>query len=207
MSIQKKNVQKQKSVKSNDENILVVKRNHMFPTGSWNGIKKTKDSLFVETIFEKKEFLPRSLMEHDPSYKQIIPYLIFNHEDRYFLMQRKAKASEKRLRSKYSLGIGGHIRQEDIQDADIYSWAKREFHEEVDYQGNVAVEFLGILNDDTNDVGKVHVGFVYLLKGDSSEISVKDELQSGDLLTLYECEDLYQHMENWSQIVFDFLSK
>jgi len=205
MDIQKQNLN-QKNVKK-DEIILVVKRKHLFPEKILQGIEKPADNLFVDTILEKKEFLPRSLMEVDFDYKQIIPYLVFNYEDKYFLMQRKAKASEKRLRSKYTLGIGGHIRKDDIKNSDISSWANREFHEEVDYSGNCEVEFIGILNDDSNDVGRVHTGFVYLLKGDSPEISVKQELQSGQLLSVDECLNHYDSMESWSQIVFDFLVK
>lgn len=146
-------------------------------------------------------------MEVDPTYKQIIPYLIFCHEDKYFVMQRQAKATETRLQSKFSLGIGGHIRQEDITGDDIIGWARREFEEEVDYNGSFTVEPLGILNDDSNAVGQVHVGFVYLLKGNSAHIKVKEELKSGELFTLEECMSFYDRMETWSQIVFNFLQQ
>jgi len=205
MQKQKKTVN-QKMLKQ-DENILVVKRAYLFGKSSWFGMQKPKDDSFVQTILSRKEFLPRSLMEHDQTYKQIIPYLIFNYQDTYFLMQRRSKSSEQRLRSKYSLGIGGHIRQEDIKNADVASWARREFHEEVDYKGDLSIEFLGVLNDDSNDVGKVHIGFVYLLKGDNPDICVKQELQSGTLMTLQECANYYDAMENWTQIAFDFLQK
>lgn len=221
-----------------DENILVVKREYLFPVENWQGLKSPKefgfspdfaavqdqsfsqdlgvgkncDSLkqdyghnFLHAIMQKREFLPRSLMEQDYSYKQIIPYLVFRHEDKYFLMQRKAKASETRLKSKYSFGIGGHIRQEDIKTDDIAQWAEREFTEEIEYSGRFEVKFLGVLNDDSNDVGRVHVGFVYLLDGDSCQICVKDELESGILLSLSECEPYYEFMEEWSKIVFNFL--
>jgi len=205
MQKQKKTVN-QKMLKQ-DENILVVRRKYLFDKDSWFGMQKPKDDSFVQTILSRKEFLPRSLMEHDQTYKQIIPYLIFNYQDTYFLMQRRSKSSEQRLRSKYSLGIGGHIRQEDIKNADVASWARREFHEEVDYKGDLSIEFLGVLNDDSNDVGKVHIGFVYLLKGDNPDICVKQELQSGTLMTLQECANYYDAMENWTQIAFDFLQK
>ncbi|MFC1841736.1 hypothetical protein ACFLYA_01570 [Candidatus Dependentiae bacterium] len=204
MENQKQNL-KQNIFLKKDENILVVKRDCLFPLQAWQGIEKPKNDQFLETIMARKEFLPRSLMEHDVSYKQIIPYLVFKHADKYFLMQRKAKASEQRLKSKYSLGIGGHIRQEDIKNADIAHWARREFHEEVDYNGNFEVKFLGILNDDSNDVGKVHVGFVYLLEGNSPDISVKSELQSGQLVTIAACARFYDRMEGWSKIVFDYI--
>ena len=87
-------------------------------------------------------------------------------------MQRKGTASEQRLKNKYSLGIGGHIRQEDMTTNSIFDWARREFHEEVKYAGKLDIEPIGILNDDTNAVGQVHLGLVLLLKGDSEAISL-----------------------------------
>ncbi len=190
-----------------DEHILVVKRTDIFATEetTWQGMKAVDPSYLTTLIHEKKQFLPRSLMETDPCYKQIIPYLVFKHNDTYFLMQRQAKASETRLQSKFSLGIGGHIRHEDMQSDDIVDWARREFHEEVNYKGTFTVQPLGILNDDSNPVGQVHVGFVYLLEGDSATITVHEELKSGTLYTLDECMAFYDRMEPWSQIVIDFL--
>ncbi|MBA3954919.1 hypothetical protein H0X48_06380 [Candidatus Dependentiae bacterium] len=188
-----------------DELILVVKRSKLFPEGDWQGLKQVDSEQYLALIEQEKEFLPRSLMETDPVYKQIIPYLVFTHEGKYFLMQRQSKATEQRLKNKYSLGIGGHIRQEDITSSDIIDWAAREFEEEVDYQGSYSVKTLGILNDDSNAVGEVHVGLVLLLTGNQASISVKSELKSGQLLSLEECLTYYDSMESWTQIVVDFL--
>jgi predicted NUDIX family phosphoesterase len=188
-----------------DEHILVVKRAKLFPKGSWQGLRHVNGSEYLTIIDKEKEFLPRSLMESDVTYKQIIPYLIFTHKDTYFLMQRQAQATEQRLKNKYTLGIGGHIRQEDLTSNNIVEWAQREFEEEVDYQGSYTVEPLGILNDDSNPVGQVHVGFVFLLKGDSNIIEVKSELKSGQLLTFADCQPYYDSMETWSQITLDFI--
>ena len=191
-----------------DELILVVKRSHFFPSekDAWHGLKKMEMESSLTLIQKNKEFLPRSAMELDPNYKQIIPYLIFHHEGRYFLMQRQVKASETRLQNKYTLGIGGHIRQEDLREgATIFDWARREFHEEVSYDGNLIIEPLGVLNDDSNDVGKVHIGFVFLLTGDSGNISVKSELKSGHLVPLSECMEYMSSLETWSQIALQYL--
>lgn len=194
-----------KAFQPHDELILVIKRTDLFPTQAWQGLKSVNYDEYAALIQEKKEFHPRSLMEQDTTYKQIIPYLVFKHADRYFLMQRQAKATETRLQSKYSLGIGGHINQEDITGNDIAAWARREFHEEVNYTGSLKITPLGILNDDSNAVGQVHVGFVFLLEGDKSTISVNAELKSGSLLTLEECAPFYENMETWTQIVYNFL--
>ncbi|MCL4361849.1 hypothetical protein M1446_05850 [Candidatus Dependentiae bacterium] len=191
-----------------DELILVVKRDQLFQEEqAWHGLKEVNFDNYLKVINEKKEFLPRGQMELDANYKQIIPYLLFNFEDKYFLMQRQSKSNESRLASKYSLGIGGHIRQEDLTSNDIIEWSKREFEEEVDYQGNYQVKPLGILNDDNSSVGQVHIGFVLLLIGDSSKIKIKSEHKSGELLTLNECKLYYDKMESWTQFVFDFIKK
>jgi predicted NUDIX family phosphoesterase len=192
--------------KSHDEHILVVKRNTLFKTqAAWTGLKKVNFDNYLAIINANKEFLPRSLMEQDPHYKQIIPYLVFEHQDRYFLMQRTAQATETRLQNKYSLGIGGHIRQEDMSTDSLFDWARREFHEEVEYTNDFEIEPLGILNDDSNDVGKVHLGFVFLLRGKTANIQIKSELKSGQLLTIAECKPFFGAMETWSQMVLQFL--
>jgi predicted NUDIX family phosphoesterase len=201
------NTQQQQNTAKHDELILVVPRESLFfNNDAWHGLKEVNFEQYLNIINEKKEFLPRSMMENDPNYKQIIPYLVYTHDDKYFLMQRKSDASEARLRNKLTLGIGGHIRQEDMSENSLFAWALREFHEEVEYAGNVSVKPLGILNDDSNDVGKVHIGFVFLLQGDSANIAIKSELKSGGLISLDECVAQKECMETWSQFVVDFLN-
>lgn len=191
-----------------DEMVLVVKRNDFFHQDpAWEGLKHVNFDTYLALIQEKKEFLPRGIMETDVRYKQIIPYLVFTYEGRYFLMQRTAHNSESRLKNKFSLGIGGHIRQEDLKDNSIFSWAEREFHEEVDYKDPFTIQPLGILNDDATAVGQVHIGFVFLIRGTTPHIKVKSELKSGELLSLHECKSYRDMMEGWSQTVYDFLIK
>ncbi len=189
-----------------DEMILVVKREHLFAKeAAWNGLKEVQFDAYLKLIQEKKQFLPRAHMEVDPAYKQIIPYLIFTHDNKYFLMQRSSSGGEKRLKNKYTLGIGGHIRQEDMTHDSIFEWARREFHEEVNYHDDFTIEPLGILNDDSNPVGQVHIGFVFLLRGATESISVNEELKSGRLVSLAECKSQGDTLETWSQLVVSFL--
>ncbi|HSC25614.1 MAG TPA: hypothetical protein VLB80_05375 [Candidatus Babeliales bacterium] len=200
----------QENITLHDEHILVVKRTHLFTAASpqvWHGLKEVDFEHYFHIINHKKEFHPRSIMEINTLYKQIIPYLIFTYNNHFFLMQRKSNASETRLRNRLTLGIGGHIRQEDMQENSLFAWATREFHEEVSYTGNLTVKPLGIINDDSNDVGKVHIGFVFLLTGDSPAIAIKSELKSGALLSLSECISQRENMESWSQFVIDYLHK
>lgn len=207
------NVQQKVFLKDVDEKILVVKKNILFSYQTINGLKKIDFDRYQKLIRRYKKFVWRSKVELDKTYKQIIPYLIFVYQEtkkakkKYFVMRRKNNASEVRLQNKYSLGIGGHIKKEDLKRTNIIEWAEREFKEEVKYNGKHSIEPLGILNDESNSVGQVHTGFVFLLKGESSDINIRDEHKEGTLLTLEECNALYSQMENWSQIVIDHLNE
>lgn len=198
-------------VKITDEHILVVDRNKLFPDGLpegfLQGVVRKNIDIYEQRIRQHGQFLHRPAMEVDERFKQIIPYFVFTHDNRLFLMQRSAKASEQRLASKYTLGIGGHVREDDIDCNDIAKWGTREFREEVDFDGNITVTPLGIINDEETAVGRVHMGVVYLVHGDSPEISVKEELAGGALCTAQECEALYDRMEPWSKMVFDTLKE
>jgi len=190
-----------------DEQILVVPRKKLFDKQYWQGLNTNTMDELLQIIQENKEFHPRSKMETDPTYKQIIPYLVFTHNKKLFLMQRKASASEQRLKNKYSLGIGGHMRERDLHNGtSVFSWAQREFHEEVSYNGSLTLQPLGMLNDDSDAVGNVHMGLVLLLTGDTDKIAIKSELKQGTLVEYDTCRAQYDTLENWSKLVFDALS-
>lgn len=191
--------------KKEDELILVVPRDILFSKGLFQGLSADENEYYAEIVKSKMEFHPRGLMEENVLYKQIIPYLVFHHNGRYFLMQRTNQGSETRLHNRCTLGIGGHVRKEDLLGVSIVDWASREFYEEVCYEGSLKFDFLGVLNDDKNDVGKVHLGFVYILHGNSDKISIKSELKSGSLKTLLECRQQYDQLEEWSKIVLNKL--
>jgi predicted NUDIX family phosphoesterase len=188
------------------EEILVISTKNLFSKiDSWQGINQKAFADISNLVQEHGSFMPRSHAETDFSHKQIIPYLLFTFDQKLFVMQRKKTASEQRLASKFSLGIGGHIRQEDIQNNNVLEWAMREFQEEVNYHGTIKATPIGILNDDSSDVGKVHMGIIWIISGNSDQISIKDEHKSGLLMTIDECKKIYDNMENWSKICLDFL--
>lgn len=190
-----------------DENILVIARSELFAKiPAWHGIN-SDITQYQDLITQHGCFMPRCHAETNPMYKQIIPYMLFIHDKKLFVMQRKSSASEQRLASKFSIGIGGHIRHEDIANKDIINWANREFEEEVTYHGSKKINIVGILNDDSSDVGKVHVGIIMVVQADSDKISINDEHKSGILMTLNECIALQAQMESWSKICLDFLIK
>lgn len=190
-----------------DEHVLCVRRDEIFPEGAWNGFVGEELERAQRVIREQSFFMPRAEVEEDPTYQQIIPYVVFRHGARFFLTRRLKASSEKRLRQLYSLGVGGHINPGDLEHGDpIADGLRREFDEECVYEGQFEARLLGLLNDESSPVSKVHLGVVFLVDGDSDRISIREtEKLSGELLTLDEMRIFYLEMESWSQMVYDRL--
>jgi predicted NUDIX family phosphoesterase len=190
------------------EHVLCVMRSDIFPDGAWHGFVDDGLERYQQVIRERAFFMPRAEVEDDPAYQQIIPYVVFRFRDRYFLTRRLKASSEKRLRQLYSLGVGGHINPGDLASGDpVLDGLKREFEEEVVYAGDFDAVLLGLINDESAPVSKVHLGLCFLVEGSSPEISIREtEKLAGELLTLDEMRIHYLQMESWSQIVYDRLS-
>jgi len=189
------------------EEVLCVKRDEIFPDGAWHGFVTEDLDRYRSIIRERYVFKPRAEVEDDPGFQQIIPYVVFRHGDRYFLTHRLRASSEKRLRKQYSLGVGGHINPGDLRSGDpILDGLKREWEEEVVYDGRFEAQLLGLLNDESAPVSKVHLGIVFLVDGDTPNIAIRETKKlGGELLTLDAMRRLYLQMESWSQIVYDRL--
>jgi predicted NUDIX family phosphoesterase len=153
-------------------------------------------------------FMSRAEVEDNPNFQQIIPYVVFRHGDRYFLTHRLRASSERRLRKQYSLGVGGHINPGDLSGGDpIQDGLKREWEEEVIYAGSFEAHLIGLLNDESSPVSKVHLGVVFLVDGDRPEIAIREtDKLAGELLTLHDMRIYYLGMESWSQMVYDRLT-
>ncbi|MEO8743688.1 MAG: NUDIX hydrolase [Candidatus Dormiibacterota bacterium] len=190
------------------EQVLCVKREDIFPDGAWHGFVSKDLERIQAVIREHHFFMSRAAVENDPSYQQIIPYVVFRHDGHYLLTHRLRASSEKRLRKQYSLGVGGHINPGDLEAGDpIIDGLKREWSEEVVYDGKFEAELIGLLNDDTSPVSKVHLGVVFLVDGDTPNISIREtDKLAGELLTLDEMRIYYLGMESWSQMVYDRLT-
>lgn len=185
---------------------MVVLRDDLFEGDVWNGIRAENLDKYLKTIRKKHSFMQRGVVEEDPKYKQIIPYLIFEFSGKLFVMKRKGTHTDKRLANMVSLGVGGHLNKKDVKSNDPFEWARREFEEEIEYRGKFKTEFLGVLNHDANEVGLVHAGLVFKVIGDSADIKIRDEHKEGKLLSLREIGKQYKNMETWSQIVYDFMT-
>ena len=191
------------------EQVLCVKREDIFPDGAWHGFVSDRLEERQAVIREHHFFMARAKVEDDPNYQQIIPYVVFRHGDQYFLTHRLRASSEKRLHKQYSLGLGGHINPGDLEAGDpIQDGLKREWEEEVIYDGSFENKLIGLLNDESSPVSKVHLGVVFLVDGDTPNIAIREtDKLAGELLTLDEMRIYYLGMESWSQMVYDRLAR
>jgi predicted NUDIX family phosphoesterase len=191
------------------EEVLVVPRAEIFPDGAWHGFIHEDPERYLSIIAARRQFRPRGEVEDDPDYQQIIPYLVFRNHDRYLLTRRLKQSTEKRLRHLYSLGVGGHINRVDVVDATadpVEEGLRREFEEEVSYDGAWEHRLIGLINDDSNDVSRVHLALVFEVTGDQPEISIRETGKlEGELMKLEEMKMYYLDMESWSQLIYDHL--
>jgi predicted NUDIX family phosphoesterase len=185
------------------EQVMVVERETLARFLVERGIVREHTDEMFDLIVELHFFIDRPTAEVSPQYKQIIPYVVIRHGEKYFLLQRTQKQTESRLHHKLSLGIGGHINPD---TPDLLDGLQKELEEEVDVAGDYDLSFVGILNDDTTDVGRVHLGAVYLLDAHDGDVKVREtEKMTGRWADVDELRALYPDMESWSQIAFDSL--
>ena len=185
------------------EEVLVVETEALKKyIGNSVGLIGTYRNEIVNTIIEGHSFMPRPEAELDPTHRQIIPYVILRQGNRIFTTRRLAKGTEKRLHGKISIGIGGHINPVDETDREkvLMRGLERELDEEVYIEKKGELRPLGVINDDTNSVGSVHLGlcFEMYVKG---EVRVKEtEKLEGLWLTVSELMENWDSMETWTQI-------
>lgn len=159
----------------------------------------------IDGILERFEsqhfFVARPVAEVSPEYKQIIPYVVIRQAGAYFLLERTTKQTEARLHHKLSLGIGGHINPD---TPTIRGGLQKELDEEVSVAAPYALTFIGLINDDSTDVGRVHLGAVYVLDIERRDVTVLEtEKMSGSWVEVDDLAASREGMETWSQLVYD----
>jgi predicted NUDIX family phosphoesterase len=160
-------------------------------------------------LLEYGEFRERDEVETDFSYKQLIPYVIFSNGDNIFVYQRSNTSDESRLRKKYSIGIGGHI--DDVDQGNnildlVHNATIREVEEEIGIPTAInQYTLLGFINDNADDVGRVHFGLVFqypYLENIPFKGGETDILLERKILPIPEMQEIYEFLEGWSKIVF-----
>ncbi|AGF27638.1 MULTISPECIES: hypothetical protein [Bacillus] len=201
-----------------DEIILAAPRSDVFQNEmlTFQGVNSEDERIIkIMAQIEAHFFeIRRGDAEEDPRFKQPIPYVVIRRDDEVFVYERLAGGGESRLHNKLSLGFGGHMNpmegaasfSEVLKQNTDRELAEELYIREEDKQNIVT---LGLINDDENDVGKVHIGILSALQlAPAAQVEVKEKDQiAGRWMKLSELkeENVYQRLEAWSRFVADIL--
>jgi predicted NUDIX family phosphoesterase len=169
----------------------------------WRGVVERPFAPLLEAIATRGEFRPRDDVEDDPSFKQVIPYLVLRDGDRVFLMKRTKAGADERLHERYSIGVGGHVNPD---DGGVAGGLVREWSEEIAADFTPDFVPVGLLNDDDNAVGAVHLGLVYAADAGGRPVAIRETHKlAGEFATFAAVAEVEEKLETWSALLFDFL--
>lgn len=195
-----------------EEHVLVIPESRLGELGRFSGFRPFCPQAFEALLNpEFMQFRPRSSVEEDPTFKQLIPYVILdaeiNGQRSVFQYTRGKGQGEKRLHALRSIGIGGHISREDASGQDLYrSGMLRELDEEVVLGTTYDEQLVGFIYDDTTPVGRVHLGVVHVLKLKSAEARAREaELTKSGFESVSHLKTELDRFETWSQLCLTHL--
>lgn len=195
-----------------DEQIIVVDRESIFSheKNAFNGFITIEDQRALE-IFEtltKYEVKRRGDMEEDPGYKQLISYCILENADNEVLVyERLTGGGKSRLHGLSSIGVGGHMNQLEGDDIErvLIENARRELAEEVGLTDipEMDLELIGFINDDGDEVGRVHIGLVFRIKVNRDDIrAVETDTLSIQWMDRNRLMEIPSY-ETWSRLIIE----
>jgi predicted NUDIX family phosphoesterase len=197
-----------------DENILVIRRSLFDELGSFQGLSFEPDK-YLKAILSRGNnfFIARREAENDAAYKQIIPYALIVFQKTVLHYVRGKKAGEQRLIAKGSIGIGGHMNETDeslfAMDEQAYrAGVEREVNEEIKIDTPFEDRIVALLNDDSTEVGRVHLGIVHVFALQEPKVQKREAMITG--LAFLTKDDLLarrESLETWSQICLDSLER
>jgi predicted NUDIX family phosphoesterase len=197
-----------------NENVLVVRRKLFDELGSFQGLNFEPEK-YLKAILSRGSnfFIPRAEAEINPGYKQIIPYALIAFEKTMLHYVRGKKAGEQRLVAKGSIGIGGHMNETDeslfAMDEQAYcAGVEREVNEEIKIDTPFEDRIVALLNDDSTEVGRVHLGIVHIFKLKEPNVQKREAMITGlKFLTKQELLSRRESLETWSQICVDAIDR
>lgn len=187
------------------ELVLVVPRDSVVEGSGWLGVRRDGIERFLEAVERHGRFEPRAAMEDDPTFKQVIPYLVLRDGPRWFLMRRTRAGGDVRLHDRWSIGVGGHLNP---GDGDLLGGLRREWAEELVADFVPEFRLIGLLNDDTTEVGRVHLGAVYVADAAGRDVAIREiDKLTGRFATGVEVAAVREDLETWSRLVFESIER
>jgi len=203
------------------EFVYVVKRQDLFELSFPHGFvarqpgdPQDRVATWTRRIRERGFFVERRWAERDSSLKQVIPYTLLTHGDEVFLLRRTARGGEARLHGKLSIGVGGHINPVDLDGAQdvLDAGCRRELEEEVALSTSYALDTVGVINDDSSDVGSVHFGLVNVARCETAEVAIREtDVLEGSFVSRQALREMSrvqrERFETWSALIVDRLDE
>ena len=190
---------------STPELVLVLARDRVPGGCDFTGVRPADEAVLDRlrtAVRTHGRYIPRPEAEDDPHRKQLIPYVVVRDGSRTYLMERTRAGGDPRLHLKATIGVGGHLNPVDRGEDALMDGLRREWSEEIAADFEPRFELVGLLNDDSNPVGSVHLGVVFTVEADGGAVSVREhEKLSGRFASPDEVAAAWDRMETWSQLV------
>ena len=187
------------------ERVLVIARSDVPGGCGFRGVRRVPDGFLEDlrqAVARHGAYEDRPLAEDDPSRKQLIPYVVVRDGARVFLMQRTNAGGDARLHGKASIGVGGHLNPVDESEDRLMAGLRREWAEELDADWEPEFRLVGLLNDDTNPVGAVHLGVVFEVDAAGRPVAVRErDKLTGAFADGESLHAAWDRLETWSQLV------
>jgi predicted NUDIX family phosphoesterase len=187
------------------ERVLVLPRAAVPGGCDFLGVRPADDATLAalrSSVEQHGRYLERPIAENDPGHKQLIPYVVVRDGDRVFLMERTDAGGDARLHGKASIGVGGHLNPVDDGDDALMAGLRREWDEELTAGWTPEFRLVGLLNDDSNPVGAVHLGVVFAVEADGRAVAVRErEKLAGAFVAPDAVRAAWDRLETWSQLV------
>jgi predicted NUDIX family phosphoesterase len=191
------------------EQVLVLPRDAVPGGTDFTGIRPQTDrdaAALRVAVARGGVWLDREQAEQDPSHKQLIPYVVVRDRsgpvERVFLMERTDAGGDPRLHRRATIGVGGHLNPVDDGPDPLAAGLRREWSEELAAGWEPEFEPIGLLNDDRNPVGSVHLGVVFEVEAAGRDLDVREHAKlSGRMVTVADLAGAWDRMETWSQLV------
>jgi predicted NUDIX family phosphoesterase len=187
------------------ERVLVLPRTAVPGGCDFHGLRPADDAALAElrkAVAAHGRYLDRPIAEEDSGHKQLIPYVVVRDGDRVFLMERTDAGGDRRLHGKASIGVGGHLNPVDDGEDALMAGLRREWAEELVAGWTPEFHLVGMLNDDSNPVGAVHLGVVFAVEADGREVEVREaDKLTGAFAPAAAVRAAWDRLETWSQLV------
>lgn len=187
------------------ERVLVLPRANVPGGTDFRGLRRKGQTALEElrvAVGRHGRYLERRSAEHDPTHKQLIPYVVVRDGARIFLMHRTDAGGDARLHGKASIGVGGHLNPVDDGDDPLMAGLRREWDEELVADWEPEFTLVGLLNDDSNRVGAVHLGVVFSVQADGRRVDVREHHKLvGGFADADAVRAAWSRLETWSRLV------